>query len=93
MGVTIYFADRDLLAGGGERVCELLPSWCELLAVTTPWGEELDHTRLSTEHDGVEVVGSEVEDIGCGGQRREGESEDGSREHDDCLRVYTIVVK
>jgi len=92
VGVTIYFANRDLLARGGERVCELLPGGCELLAVATPWGEELDHTRLSTEHDRVEVVGGEVEDVGCGGQRREGEGEEGFREHVDCLLVCLIVV-
>jgi hypothetical protein len=85
VGVTVYLADRDLLAGRGEGVCEFLPGGCELLAVATPWGEELDQTRLSTEDDGFEVVGGEVKDVGCGGQRREGESEEGFSEHVDCL--------
>lgn len=92
VGIAIDFADRDLLTGGSEGVGEFFPGGCELLAVTAPWGEELDHTRLSTEHDAVEVVWSEVEDIGCGGQRREGESDEGSREHDDCFDVYVVVV-
>lgn len=82
VSISVNLSDGDLVLCEFERRSQLLVDRGKILAVTAPWSEELDQSRLSRlENDVVEVLGDEVDDGRSGRSANQGERSNQSESH------------